>query len=130
MPDLYRINKTTLEDIADAIRQKHEGIAETDPIAVTDMSEKILEIETGGTIQDPVEETVTPDSEDLVIEPDEGFDGISKVTVHIDETGWMEIPTATLTITENCSGRDVTNYAKVNVRLATYDTASVEITTR
>ena len=44
MADLYRINKTTLDGIANAIREKTD---KTTPIAVTDMPAEIRSIQTG-----------------------------------------------------------------------------------
>lgn len=75
--DQYLIQDTTLTGIADAIRSK-TGTA--DAIMVSDMAGKIDGIVVKA---DPVlqEKTVTPADNIIVVTPDEGYDGLSKVTV-------------------------------------------------
>jgi hypothetical protein len=63
------------------------------------------------------EKTVTPDTTEQTITPDDEYDGLSKVTVEAIPAEYI-IPSGTKEITEN-GEHDVTNYAKVDVNVKT-----------
>lgn len=58
--------------------------------------------------------TATPTTSSQEIEPDSGYDGLSKVTVGAIPSQYI-IPTGTKPITENGTGIDVAQYAAVDV---------------
>ena len=60
--------------------------------------------------------TVTPTSFPYSVTPDNGYNGMAKVTVNTP-TGYVK-PTGTLTITSNVTNRDVSNYQYVTVAVS------------
>lgn len=62
------------------------------------------------------EKTITPTKSTQNVEPDENYDGLSKVVVNAIPNEYI-IPNGELTITENGT-YDVTNYASTNVNVA------------
>lgn len=103
-----------LSAIAAAIRAK-TGKAEK--LSLDQMPKEIAGIDSGGA--DPVlqEKTITENGE---YTPDDGYDGLSKVTVAVPNVipdGYI-VPSGTKNITENGT-HDVTAYEKVNVDVPT-----------
>ncbi len=80
---LFAIKDSTLTAIADAIREKTGG---TDAIRTEDMAAEIQGIEAGGGSSDPIlqNKTATPRATEQTITADNGFDGLSSVTVEGD----------------------------------------------
>ena len=62
------------------------------------------------------EKRVTPTETPKYVEPDDGYDGLSKVTVGAIPSAFIR-PEGTLTITENGTTADVSEYEKVNVSI-------------
>lgn len=82
----YSIKEQTLQDIADAIRNK-TGLTEN--MSSEEMAGKIEGISGGGELQ---EKTVTPTTEVQEVTPDSGYYGLSKVVVNAAES--VELPSA------------------------------------
>lgn len=71
----YKVKGSSLTAIADAIRSKTGG---ADSLTLAQMPTEIEGIKSGGELQ---EKTVYPSHSEQVIAPDEGYGGLSKVTV-------------------------------------------------
>lgn len=99
------------DDLAELIRQ-----ISTSSIVVTETPDSH-----GGTIVEISAETVslqaktaTPSASSQLIQPDEGYTGLSAVTVNPIPSPYI-IPSGTKSITENGEGIDVTQFAAVDV---------------
>jgi hypothetical protein len=71
--------------------------------------------------------TVTPTSFPYSVTPDNGYDGMAKVTVNTP-TGYVK-PTGTLTITSNVTNRDVSNYQYVTVAVSAGSSSGTAVKT-
>ena len=80
----YKIKESTLVGIADAIRGKTGSASLIDPVDMADAISRI-ETECRPNLQ---EKTITENGE---YGPDEGFDGLSLVTVNVPTTGDSDI---------------------------------------
>lgn len=111
--DCSAIQRTTLKNIANAIRSKTGKTAE---IPVPNMAAEIVGISAMGEMQ---EKTVTPTTAAQEVLPDEGYDGLSKVTV-------SAAPTETLSVTPTAAEQTFTP-SEGNVGFSQVTVAAAEI---
>ncbi len=124
------ITESYLEDIADAIRAK---TGTQDTFTPAEMADAIGDI--GGSSPTYQTKTVTPTTSEQNVDPDTGYDALSRVTVNPIPSSYI-IPTGTkqVSITQNgTTTEDVTDYASaeinVNVPASAVDTGTKNINT-
>ena len=116
------ITNSYLEDIADAIREKGGASSELLP---SEMADGISNIPSVGNYQEKV---VSPTDETVVVLPDDGYSGLTRVTVTAVEMQEKSVnPTTSAQTVEPDS--DKTGLSRVNVSAVALQTKSVNPTT-
>ena len=96
------------------ILQNHNTIISDNNITIDELIESIENLPEAGSGEILLQEkSITPTTSSQIVEPDEDYDGLSKVTVNPISEEYI-IPTGTMTITKN-GIYDVTNYVSVEV---------------